>query len=212
MYDLKELTRYVEVSDKGVKFPHDEPRKIRLEVLSEQETALYVKDGKDKPFYIGTFRGFDIVQFNVRGPTVLVAGGPGVKVYTPEFQSEIIEIPEAVSFTRTMTRQQRNPELEKIQHQMTINMERRLQQVARDVTLQVSQKLREEHAENERQRFERAAAEEAKRVADSRASDDDTVEDEPGPGDDPSKPSGNVSGSRGSAKGQRLPAKSGAQG
>lgn len=211
MYDLKELTRYVEVTDKGIKFPHDEPRKIRLEVLSEKETDLFVKDGKDSPIYIGTFRGFDIVQFNVRGPTILQATGPGVRVYTPEFQSEVIEIPEAISFTRTMTRRQRNPEVEAMGQMMQRNMERRLRQVERDVTLRVSQQMRETHAENERKRFELANQEEAKRVADSRQPDDDTPEDEPGPGDDPSQPSGNVSGSRSATKGQKLAAKPAAQ-
>lgn len=204
MYDLKELTRYVEVSDKGVKFPHDEPRKIRLEVLSENPTPLYVKDGKDKPCYIGTFHGFDIVQFNVKGPTVLVAGGPGVKVFTPEFQSEVIEIPEAVSFTRTMTRRVRNPELEKIEFAMRQNMERRLMQVERDVTLRVSQRLREEHAAAERERFERASEEEARRVADSK----DASEDEPGEAEPSAPPARKLSGSDGPPKGQKLPAKS----
>lgn len=212
MYDLKELTRYVEVTDKGIKFPHDEPRKIRLEVLAEKETDLFVKDGKDSPVYIGTFRGYDIVQFNVRGPTTLQATGPGVRVYTPEFQSEIIEIPEAVSFTRTMTRRQRNPEIEAIGQMMQRNMEKRLRQVERDVTLRVSQELRERHAENERQRFERASEEEARRVAESVASDDDPEANEAGTGDDPGESSGNVSGSRGQAKGQKLAAKPAAQG
>lgn len=204
MYDLKELTRYVEVTDKGIKFPHDEPRKIRLEVLAEKEASLYVQDGKDKPFYIGTFHGFDIVQFNVRGPTILQATGAGVRVYTPEFQSDIIEIPDAVSFTRSMSRRQRNPELELIQRTMQQNMEKRLRQVERDVTLRVSQKMREEHAENERQRFERAAEEEAKRVADSRPSGHDGETDEPGPGDDVTEPADNVSGSRSATKRQKL--------
>lgn len=207
MYDLKELTRYVAVSDKGILFPQDEPRKIRLEVLSEKETDLFVKDGKDKPFYIGTFRGYDVVQFNVRGPTTLQATGPGVRVYTPEFQSDIIEIPEAVSFTRQMTRRQRNPEVEAVAQLMQRNLEKRLRQVERDVTLRVSQDLRERHAEDERKRFERASEEEAKRVADSRIADEDEGEDEPGPGDDPGKSTGNVSGSRGKATGQKLAAK-----
>lgn len=206
MYDLKELSRYVEITDKGIRFPEDSPRSIRLEVLAEKETSLYVKDGKDDPAYIGTFRGFDVVKFNAFGPVHLQADGPGVRVYTTEFQSDIIEIPDAVSFTRVMERKVRNPELEKIERTMRINMERRLQQVERDVTLRVSQEMRERYAEQERERFERASAEEAERVEQSEEEAGDELA-EPGPGDDPSKPSGNVSGGRGKATRQKLASK-----
>lgn len=210
MYKLHELSRYVAVTDKGVKFPQDEFRKIRLEVLAEKETSLYIKDGKDEPAYIGTFRGFDIVEFHVKGPTLLQADGPGVKVFTTEFQSDVIEIPDAVSFTRVVERRERNPELEKMQAVMEQNMARRLRQLERDVTLRVSQEVRERHAELERVRFERASEEEARRVEESRAQAerDDEGSSEPGPGDDPNEPAGDVSGSRGPSARRKVGEKS----
>lgn len=204
MFDLKELTRWVEVTDKGIKFPHDEPRKIRLEVLAEKEESLYVKDGKDEPFYIGTFHGYDVVQFNVRGPCSIQATGAGVKVFTPEFQSHVIEIPDAVSFTRMVERRVRNPELERIELKMRQNMEHRLRQVEKDVTLRVSQRMREENAERERERFERASEVEAERVAQSQLAAEDAGADEPGAAAAVAEASGDVSGSRGKAARQKL--------
>lgn len=211
MYDLKELSRYVELSDKGLKFPHSQPRKIRLEVLAESKQALYVKDGEEKPFYIGTFEGFDIVQFNVRGTATLQATGGGVRVWTTEFQDATIEIPDAISFTRTMTRRQRNPELEAIQFKMQQNMEARLRQVQRDVTLEVSAKMRAENEERERERFERARAEEAERTNVGPDDDEGEGEDEPAASKPPAKPTRDLPGSGDKAKGQKLATKPAAQ-
>ena len=211
MYDLKELSRYVEVSDKGIVFPHSQPRKIRLEVLAENEADLYIKDGPEKPIYIGSFHGFDIVQFNVRGTATLQATGAGVRVWTTEFQDAVIEIPDAVSFTRTMTRRQRNPELEAIQFKMQENMERRLRQVARDVTLQVSAKMRLENEERERERLERARAEEAERTNVGPDDDEDQGEDESSSKPAAKRAGDNVPASGDKAKGQKLASKPAAQ-
>lgn len=202
MFDLKELTRWVEVTDKGVRFPNEVPRKIRLEVLAEKEESLYIKDGKDKPFYIGTFHGYDVVQFNVQSDCSLQATGAGVKVFTTEFQSEVIELPDAVSFTRLVQRRVRNPELEMIEHKMRQNMERRLRQVEKDVTLRVSQRMREENAKAERERFERATKDEESRIVVE--SDEDEGADGAAPGDVPSEASSDVSRGGGKAKGQKL--------
>lgn len=207
MYNLKELSRYVELTDKGIKFPHSEPRNIRLEVLSEKPAALYVQDGKAKPVFIGQFHGFDIVEFRVDGSATLQADGPGVRVWTTEFQDAVIEIPEAVSFTRTMTRRQRNPEMELMMQKMQVNMERRLRQVERDVTLTVSERLRSENEERERERFNRARAEEAERVNVGSDDDEDQGEDESAPDKPSGKAGGDVPRGNDKAPGQKLASK-----
>lgn len=207
MYNLKEISRYVELTDKGIKFPHTEPRNIRLEVLAEKEAALYVQDGKAKPVFIGHFHGFDIVEFRVDGTVMLQASGPGVRVWTTEFQDAVIEIPDAVSFTRSMTRRQRNPELEQLMHKMQVNMDRRLNQVTRDVTLQVSERMRAEHEERERERFNRARAEEAERVNVDTDDDENTGEDESSPAKPSGKSRDDVPRSGDKATGQKLASK-----
>lgn len=209
MYDLKELSRWVRLTDKGIKFPVKEPRKIRLEVLAENPVKLYVEDGKAKPVYIGSFEGYDVVQFNVTGDARLQADGAGALVWTGEFQDQIIEIPEAVSFTRMMTRRQRNPELEALQHRMQMNMERRLAQVQRDVTLQVAEERRALHAERERDRLERAREAEAEQVA---RSAENAGLDEPATQDNPEGAGGDVSGGSRKTKGQAVAPKPAAQG
>lgn len=208
MYDLREITRYVELTDKGIQFPEESGRSIRLDVLAEKPVSLYLKVGKDTPAFIGHFHGYDVVKFTVDGPCFLQADGPGCKIFTTEFQSEVIDLPDAVSFTRVIERKVRNPELERIELKMRENMERRLQQVTRDVTLRVSQRMREEHAEQERERFERASAEEAERIEASRkAAEKDAELAESGEADAGESGAGDVSGSGRKTPRQKLAAK-----
>lgn len=128
MFDLKEPSRFRQVGKSPMKFGGPEPRKVRLEVLSEEPAKLYMKD-KTGSHYIGTFEGYDVVQFNVAGPWELTGSGPGCKAFTTELDTVAIEIPEAVSFTGIMTRRQRNPELELMMRKVTQTMERRIAQV-----------------------------------------------------------------------------------
>lgn len=212
MFDLKELSKWVTLTDSGIKFPETEPRKIRLEVLAENSVKLYVEDGKAKAAYIGTFEGYDVVQFNVMGEARLQADGPGCKIWSPEFRGQSFELPDAVSFTRTMTRRQRNPEMEKLAHQMQLNMERRLAQVQKDVTLRISEERRAINEERERERLERAAEAEAERLVVGEQPGEDEGEDESAAAKPPAKPGRNVPGGGGKAAGQKLAPKPASQG
>ena len=114
-----------------------------------------------KSYFIGHFRGYDVVVFNVPGPFELKASG-ACRIWTPEMDTLAVEIPDAVSFTRMMQRRQRNPELELMMNKVQATMERRLAQVERDVTLRVSTEQRIAL----REQFER---ETARRAAEAKA-------------------------------------------
>lgn len=157
MFDLKDLDRWVPVTKTALKFTNPEPRKIRLEVLAESEAVLVVTQAR-KDHFIGRFDGYDVVQFSASGPFELRAESGKVKVWTSEFDAAAVEIPEAVSFTRTHTRRQRNPELELMMKKVSDNMERRISQVVRDTSLAIAAERREREQE-------RAAAEAAARTA-----------------------------------------------
>ena len=155
MFNLRSITRYHALGKTPIKFTNEEPREVRLEVLAEEEERLDVIY-RGKSYFIGHFRGYDVVVFNVDGAFELKASGP-VRVWTPELDTLSVVIPEAVSFTRMMQRRQRNPELELMMNKVQATMERRLAQVERDVTLRVSTEQRIAL----REQFEREAAERA---------------------------------------------------
>lgn len=166
MFDLKHLDRWSPVGATAVKFRNTDPRKVRLEVLSEGEAKLYVQEGKRKQF-IGTFDGYDVVQFSVNGPWELTGTGK-VQFWCSELDGGgMVEIPDAVSFTRIMTRRVRNPELELMMHKVTQNVERRLEQVGRDFGLQREADKRDAARALEAERKARKEAEEAKAVAEA---------------------------------------------
>lgn len=162
MYDLKNLERWIPVKA-GLKFPNDEPRKVRLEVLSpEEDSLLYVTQAKGPKFCIGRFfRSYEVVQFAVNGAWSLTASGGNVLIWTPEtVDAGIVKLPDAVSFTTIMTRRQRNPELELLMKKVGDNMERRIAQVQHDVSLVIARERREHAAEIEAER-QRVASEQA---------------------------------------------------
>lgn len=131
MFDLKQLDRWETVAP-GMRFPTPYKRKVRLEVISEGESKLYVSEGSQRSF-IGRFEGYDVVQFTVNGPFELTAKGDPVKVWCSEFDTMEVVPPDATSFTRIAERKTRNPELERMMQRMRVNMERRLAQAERDI-------------------------------------------------------------------------------
>lgn len=160
MYDLTDLEKWRLVAG-GIKFVRPEPRRVRIEILAEEATSLFV----DKVF-IGYIEGYEVIQFAVPGAFTLTAKGGPCKIWTPELENAgAVEIPEAISFTKIMQRRTRNPELELMMKKMGDNMERRIAQVTRDAALQAALQARIAAREENQAAAERARAEEAERVA-----------------------------------------------
>lgn len=181
MYDLRNLDKWVPIGKEAIRFKNKTERKVRLEVLSHGTTELFVKEATSKrPFYIGTFSGYDVVQFAVEGEFLLTSSGQGnACVFSPEFDSfGMVEIPEQVSFTKIVLRKQRNPELELMMKRIGDNMERRIRQVTNDMQLARAADMREAQKENDKLRREAAKAAEDRLTERSRALAQSGGEDE----------------------------------
>lgn len=179
MFDLKNLTRWKAISKSSIAFKNEEARKVRLEVLAEGVTVLRVGQGKGTAMFIGKFEGYDVVQFQVDGPWTLQAEGDRCFIWTPELESYGgEEIPDAVSFTKIMTRRQRNPELELLMKKVGDNMERRIAQVQNDVGLQLAEQRRAHARELEDIRQSAAREEEERLTAAAGGANGDGEEDE----------------------------------
>lgn len=162
-YDLADLEKWRRVPSNatGLIFTNDLPREVRLQVLAEQPTRLYVEHGEHRHF-IGIVCGYEVIKFQMTGPFSLVADAVGCVVWTPEIESAgAVEIPEAVSFTTMMTRRQRNPQLEMMMHKMQQNMERRIARTERDLQLRFNPERRIADLEKKLEEFN--AATEAQR-------------------------------------------------
>ena len=166
MFRLKNLDRWRTIPTNGFSFKNAEPRTVRLEVLAEDAVYLYVAQGKDSPQFIGTFHGYDVVEFEVGGPWKLASSKGKVQVHTPELDGPTaVEIPDAVTFTKIVTRRQRNPELELMMSKMSQNMERRLAQVTNDLQLAAAADRRAAVAEAEERRREEQTEREEREAA-----------------------------------------------
>lgn len=185
-YDLANLDKWKAIGS-GIRFPGTEPRNCRIEFLADEETKIFVKhDGH--AHFLGLVRGYEVIRFAVTGPyEVHQAKGGGALLWTPELTTAgAVEIPDAVSFTKLMTRKQRNPEMELMMHTMQVNMERRLRQVARDMGL--ADAARRQAEERDRAAADRARREEAERAQIVEPSDEDEGEGEPAPAAKAAKP------------------------
>lgn len=178
-YDLTDLAKWAQVpAEAGIRFLTTDPRQVRLEVLSEGPTALFVEPtvstGKAPKYFIGVFVGYDVVKFQIDGPFRLTASGPGCKVWTPEIENAgAREIPEAVSFTTMMTRRERNPQLELMMHKMSQNMERRIKVLEKDLELKLNPERRIADIEAHLERFRAETNEQSRAIVENPADDDD---------------------------------------
>lgn len=191
-YDLNDLHKWRPIGG-GLRFPRPEPRNVRIEFLSDEEVKIFVREtaaGEAKPHdhFVGLVRGYEVIRFAVRGPFEVHQGkGGGALLWTPEVETAgAVEVPDAVSFTRLITRKQRNPELELMMHRMSQNMERRLRQVTRDMEL--ANNARRIEIERERAAAENARREEAERAAIIEPSEEDEGEGESAPPAKAAKP------------------------
>lgn len=173
MFDVKELDRWKPVGKEACKFTTKFPRKVRLEVLAEELSKLYVKTETATQF-IGNFEGYGVVAFAVPGPFELTARGGPVKVWTQEFESGGVEVPDSVSFTRIVPERARNPEVDRMMQKMMAGVERRMAAQQRDMANLLAQnEKRRELAERavaqllEREAKEREETERARREVDA---------------------------------------------
>ena len=155
MQRLFNVNKWVELNEgKGVTFPGDRPRVVRLEVNSPGETFLYIHQDNDDASddvdtsFLARVCGRDTLEFHVSGKFSLSSEGPPCNIYTVDGDNIAFENLTPTIFTKIAERRARNPELEYIAAKMQANMERRLEQQAHELKHQY--RLDAERAERAR--------------------------------------------------------------
>jgi len=124
-------------------FPAIRARNVRLSVNTPGNVALHVvpltDDGEiDEdvvPMFLATADGLEEIEFYAHGPFAIQADGDfGLK--TLDGQPVHVEFPDEATFTRIAERRPRNPEIERLQHMLMQNQERRMGGLYEEIRLE----------------------------------------------------------------------------
>lgn len=99
-------------------------RAVKLHVSAPDQTRLFYQAPGDKPSFLATFIGLDVVCFVADGEIDIIADGP-IQFRTADNERALAK-PDGEKFVRMMERAPRNPEMEAIQRAVYQNVERRL--------------------------------------------------------------------------------------
>ncbi len=107
---------------KSIAFGGKGLRRVKIFVNAPYPTRLYrvLEDGEVD--FLAKVDGYEELSFTTDGELVITGDHEDVKLYSGEFTTTSIRIPDAKAFTKIAIRKQRNPELELMQYQMKENM------------------------------------------------------------------------------------------
>lgn len=151
MQKLNELSRWktCESGDQIV-LPSPKRRQVRLHVNAAGETRLFVKpEGKGDPIFLALVKGLDVVEFVANG-TVTVAPDDRVNFYTAEGETVHFEESAHASFTKLITRKERNFELETLMARAEQNVSRRMETVLAQQEAMFEERLARAKADDQR--------------------------------------------------------------
>jgi len=120
-----------EVVGEGFFLPEEKPRRVKIDVNVEG-TAKFYGHGKDGViFYLGQVTGRNTLELAVDGSLKVTAEGSDAWFKC----QEVHQRPKATAnetFTKVANRKERNPELERMMHIMTLNVDKRMAQMQSD--------------------------------------------------------------------------------
>lgn len=110
----------------GLTFEGMPGRRIELQ-FNTVTKARVVLVGEERNTFLAVIDGMDRIEFSAdeRIVDIVVTSDDEVWYFTNEGQQAAVSRPEAVSFTRMMSRRQRNPQLERMMFEMRQNEARR---------------------------------------------------------------------------------------
>lgn len=170
IFDIKKWVRLEE--GQVLSFDITKPRQVRVEVNSPGDSELYYIDANGEVVFLALVRGRDVVEFISDGAFKLSVQGNDCMIYTPDGAKIAHIATDAETFTRIVERRARNPEFERMQYEMMLNINRRLE-------------LQKHELERSYRRREVARDKELAAAALSRGADDESAPD----GDDGSSDS-----------------------
>lgn len=131
---------------KFLELPGDRLRRVRIEVNCPQETRLDVIETDEygeevAGTFIGNIKGKEVLEFTAFGNlTVMPSNGEeAVEVwyFTQDGDKTAVERDEE-NFMELMTRQARNPEVERLMYMQQLNFERRMNAMQADTAAQIA--------------------------------------------------------------------------
>lgn len=115
----------------AMNFENTAERRMRLDVNSPGMAVLWYVDGDGETTLLAVVSGRDVIEFATHGATFSIeVSGADVFVYTVDGENFAFAKPDAVKFTKMMTRRERNPEVEMMRYIMNENSRRMLEQQA----------------------------------------------------------------------------------
>jgi hypothetical protein len=157
--NLNSLDRWkVLPAGKAVLFDRpDAQRRARINFNCAAQTVLHVEDANGPRLLTSVPPGLSTVQFSVKGAFAIMTdkGSGEVHYQTADIEPTSHQAVDEKVFTKLATRRQRNPELEAIMHQLTLNQQRMFEQQREEYEFRLAQM---EKARNEQQIEENAPA------------------------------------------------------
>lgn len=165
----------------AVMFPGEE-RVVRIEVTSGEPAKLFIEyesvDDDDKPVmreqFLARIEGFDRLEFTVPGDFKLYVEGSDIMYNCVDGDLVYNVVVAPVIFTRIANRKARNPNLEMMEYNMRLNLERRMKT------------LEEEALQRLHEKVNRYAPQRNIRTPPGRVGGEPSVEGETGEGGEPS--------------------------
>jgi hypothetical protein len=166
--------RLVEI-DEVVAFDSPKPRLVRIEVNAPASAELYYIDGDGAVSFLGLVRGRDTIESSSDGKFSLAVQAGDCWVYSVDGDDISTTIIDPIIFTRVVERRRRSPELVEMELSMMANVNKRMEQMQRELSRGVL--LRERAVEAQLAAARRLATDPAESESDDPegdASDNDT--------------------------------------
>jgi len=150
-----------------------ESRRILLTVRAPGMARLWYRDNIDnKAEFLCSVQMYDQVEFHSAGLFELYTTDDDVLVICSETERSMIANPDPATFTTIADRKARNPELERLMHLQTQNMERRFASLAAQLAGGIDGKLKDRVTRSELTEHQRAIADRLKEAVSQRNDSD----------------------------------------
>ncbi|THF60017.1 hypothetical protein [Ollibium composti] len=126
----------------------DGERRVRLNLLLENKTRLYLENGDGPRLLAVAGPGRETIEYSIAGVHAVYPEPDVGEVYYQSAETEpaYAEVVDPVIFTKIAQRRHRNPELEEMMFLMNQNMERRLAQQSAEIEAAYQRRRAEEEA------------------------------------------------------------------
>lgn len=120
--------------DQVVDFPSPKPRLVRIDVNAPDWAELYYITDDGEALFLALVKGRDTVEFQSSGKFSLAVRGGECWVYSVDGEDISTTVIDPIIFTRVVERRRKSPELVAMEIAMMHNMNKRMEQMQRELT------------------------------------------------------------------------------